>query len=88
MSRDNTSLAMEGEWVGNWTHSATAGPLREIELQSTTKAMALASFIYSANWPRIRGCPGTSTSRMVFEGDRIMSEELVCKEVRVGNVCE
>lgn len=44
-------------------YSATAGPFRVMVLVSTTNTTAFASRIWSLNWPRSRGCPGTSRMR-------------------------
>ena len=69
------------------THSATAGPLREIVLASTTNAIAFVVARCSWNWLRMRGCPGTSMTRRVLWLDaRGTTATFVCIDVCVGSV--
>jgi hypothetical protein len=67
-------------------YSATAPPLRETVLASTINAMVFASGMCSLNCSRIRGCPGTSTTRSGFSNSpSVNRDEFVCMDVCVGS---
>ena len=67
-----------------YTHSATAGALRDTVLASTTNATTLVSARCSTNCPRNLACPGMSIAWKDFLGDRVIVEVFICIDVCVG----